>query len=123
VSRIDKYSGVTGGFRAKLAAAVVLADVGVIKGVSINGSGLAVQGAAVLGKYKGLICADVTFAAGQAIDCMTDGEFVEVPTFTAGQDIYVDVATGLLTATAASNQYVGHMVEAGRLVVRLTHAG
>jgi hypothetical protein len=119
VSRIDKYSGVTGGFRAKLAAAVILADVGVIKGVSINGSGLAVQGASALGTYRGLICADVTFAIGQAIDIMTDGEYVEVPTFTAGQAIYIDVATGLLTATVGTNQYIGHMVEAGRLVVRL----
>lgn len=119
MSRFDKYSGVTGGFRAKLAAAVVLADVGVIKGVSINGSGLAVQGASAIGTYRGLICADVVFAAGQAIDIMTDGEIVEVPTFTAGQAVYIDVATGLLTATATSNQFVGHMVEAGRLVVRL----
>lgn len=119
MSRFDKYSGVTGGFRAKLAAAVILADVGVIKGVSINGSGLAVQGASAIGTYRGLICADVVFAAGQAIDIMTDGEIVEVPTFTAGQAVYIDVATGLLTATATSNQFVGHMVEAGRLVVRL----
>ena len=120
MSRFDKYGGVTGGFRAKLAAAVILADVGVIKGASINSSGLVVQGASALGTYRGLICADVVFAAGQAIDVMTNGEIVEVPTFTAGQAIYVDVATGLLTATAGSNQYVGHMVELGRLVVRLS---
>jgi hypothetical protein len=119
VSRFDKYSGVTGGFRAKLAAAVILADVGTVKGVSINSSGLAVQGASALGTYRGVICADVVFAAGQAIDIMTDGEIVEVPTFTAGQAIYIDVTTGLLTATAGTNQYLGHMVEAGRLVVRL----
>lgn len=119
MSRIDKYGGVTGGFRARLAAAVVIGDVGVIKGVSINASGLAVQGASALGTYRGVICADVTFASGQAIDIMTNGEMVEVPTFTAGQAIYIDVATGLLTATPGTNQYLGHMVEAGRLVVRL----
>ena len=98
MSRIDKYGGITGGVRARLAA---------------------VQGASALGTYRGVIIPDVTFAAGAAIDIMTNGEIVEVPTFTAGQAIYIDVATGLLTATAGTNQYVGHMVELGRLVVRL----
>lgn len=116
MSRIDKYSGVTGGFRARLAAPVILADVGVVKGVTINGSGLAVVGGTV-GLIVGVICPDVTFAAGAAIDIMTDGELVEVPTFTAGQQVYA-AATGLLD-TVNTGKYVGQMVELGRLVVRV----
>lgn len=120
MSRFDKVEPLGGSFRAQLAAAVILADVGVIKGVSLNSSGRVVQGAAALGKFKGVICADYTMAAGQPIDCMTDGEIVDVPAgFTAGADIFIDVATGLLTATATSNQYLGHMVEVDRLIVRI----
>lgn len=119
MSRFDKYDPISGGFRAKLNAAVALVDVGVVKGATINSSGRIVVGASALGTYRGLICPTETMAAVQACDVMTDGEIVEVPTFTAGQAIYIDVATGLLTATATGNQYIGHMVEAGRLVVRL----
>jgi len=122
MSRFDKYSGVTGGFRAQLNAAIALGIVGVAQGATINSSGKVVLGASALGTYRGIICPDVTFAANQPIDVMTDGEIVEVPTFTAGQAIYIDVATGLLTAVATANQYIGHMVELGRLVVRLTRA-
>jgi hypothetical protein len=120
MSRFDKYGPVTGGFRVQLAAAVILGNVGLIQGISVNSSGKAVQGASALGTYRGLICPDRVFAANDPIDAMTSGEIVEVPTFTAGQAIYIDVATGLLTATAGSNQFIGHMVELNRLVVRLS---
>lgn len=120
MSRFDKVEPLGGSFRAPLAAAVILADVSVVKGVSLNSSGRLVQGAAALGAYKGLICADYTMAATQPIDVMTDGEIVDLPAgFTAGADIFLAVATGLLTATATSNQYVGHMVESDRLIVRI----
>jgi hypothetical protein len=120
VSRFDKVEPLGGSFRAALAAAVVIGDVGVIKGVSLNSSGRLVQGAAALGAYKGVICADYTMAATQPIDVMTDGEIVDLPAgFTAGADIFIAVATGLLTMTATSNQYLGHMVETDRLIVRI----
>lgn len=121
MSRIDKYDPISGGFRAQINAAIS-SNIGTIQGATINSSGKVVLGASAIGTYRGLICPDKTFAANQPIDVMTHGEYVEVPTFTAGQAIYIDVATGLLSATSTSNQYVGHMVELGRLVVRFQRA-
>jgi uncharacterized protein DUF2190 len=118
MSRFDKYDPISGGFRAQLNAAIS-SGLGTAVGVTINSSGKVVLGASAIGTYRGIIVPDKTFAANQPIDVMTHGEIVEVPTFTAGQAIYIDVATGSLTATSTSNQYVGHMVELGRLIVRL----
>lgn len=56
--------------------------------------------------------------AGDVVDVMTAGEIVEVPTFTAGQEIYA-LANGTLSATPATGAVsIGFMVEAGRLIVR-----
>lgn len=118
MSRFDKYDPISGGFRAMLNAALST-NIGVAQGATVNSSGKVVLGASAIGTYRGIIVPDKTFAANQPIDVMTHGEVVEVPTFTAGQAIYIDVATGLLTATAGTNQFLGHMIELGRLVVRL----
>lgn len=122
-SRIDKYEPMGGGFRAPLNAAIPADDVGKIRGVSINSSGRAVLGGAVVA-IKGVICAVKVMAAGDIIDVMTDGEIVQatLPAGTAlvaGTDYYADATTGALTATATSNAYVGHTVELDRLVVRV----
>lgn len=119
MSRFDKVD-VTGAYRAPLAAAVITADVGVVKAVLINGSGQVARGAiASKAVIRGLICPDYTMAIGQPIDVMTDGEIVEVPGMTAGAAVYALAADGTLTATATSNFLVGWMIEADRMIVRL----
>jgi hypothetical protein len=127
VSRFDKYSPVDGGFRAPLNAAIPAGDIGKIIGVSLNGTGKVVYGGATAVSIKGVICPTRAMAAGEPIDVMTDGE-ITMATFSdlvtpllAGTDYYATATalSGVLTATTTSNQYVGHTVEATRLVVRV----
>ena len=87
-------------------------------GVSLNASGRVVPGGAGQTGFVGVICHGRTLVAGAIIDVMTDGELVEVPTIPAGTKVYATAADGTLTATATGNTYIGHTVEAGRLVVR-----
>jgi hypothetical protein len=116
MSVIDKYDPISGGFRAQLNAAYNTPEVAV--GVTLNASGRVVPGAGV-GGIKGVICMGRAMPAGAVIDCMTDGELVEVPTIPAGTNVYAAAADGALTATATGNTYIGHTVEAGRVVVRV----
>lgn len=116
MSVIDKYDPISGGFRAQLNAAYATPEVAL--GVTLNASGRVVVGSAAPG-LKGVICMGRALAAGAVVDVMTDGELVEVPTIPAGSNVYADAATGALTATVGTNTYVGHTVEAGRLVVRV----
>lgn len=116
MSVIDKYDPISGGFRAPLNAAYPTAEVAL--GVSLNASGRVVFGGAGQSGFVGVVCMGRTLPAGAVIDVMTDGELVEVPTIPAGTKVYVDATTGALTATATANTYIGHTVEAGRLVVR-----
>lgn len=127
MSRFDKYDPVDGGFRAPLNAAVPASDVGKIIGVSLNGTGKVVYGGAAAINIKGVICPVRAMNAGDVIDVMTDGEIVNATlndgttALTAGTD-YAATATagtGGITATLASNQYIGHTVEASRLIVRV----
>lgn len=55
--------------------------------------------------------------AGDVVDIMIQGQIVDVPGLTAGQQVYAIPATGVLTTTASGNVRVGFTVEAGRLVV------
>lgn len=55
--------------------------------------------------------------AGDVVDIMIQGQIVDVPSLTAGTEIYAVPATGALTVTATDNVRVGFTVEAGRLVV------
>jgi hypothetical protein len=56
---------------------------------------------------------------------MTDGEIVDLTLsdgttpVAAGTKVYAIPADGTLTVTASGNVYVGHTVEASRLVVRV----
>jgi hypothetical protein len=116
--RIDKYSGVGDGFRGKLAAAVVAADLGKVFGVGIDANGNVARGAGVTGVI-GVICPDSTFAAGDPIDVMKDGEIVE-GAMTAGVLQYANNGNGTLqeSATVPSNgTAIGFSVEATRLIV------
>lgn len=129
MARIDKYSGVTGGFRAPLNAAIAAADIGKVRGVSLNGSGKVVVGAGALGSYVGVICPGKAFVANEPIDVMTDGEIVDFdkeaspevarsPAPTAGTMYYVPITTGV-PGTTATDQPIGWTVELTRLVVRV----
>lgn len=129
MARFDKYSPVDGGFRAPLNAAVPGTDVGKIIGVSLNGTGKVVYGSqgTTAASIKGVICPVRAMNAGDPIDVMTDGEIVNatlsdnVTPLTAGTD-YGATATagsGVLVTPVGANQYVGHTVEATRLIVRV----
>lgn len=125
--RFDKYGPVTGGFRAPLAAGIVLADVSKIQGVSINGAGAVVVGGAAETAIIGVICPHKVFAAGDIIDVMTHGEIVEASTsagtaFTAGAIVKVVGTTGAIAAgvAGAGERVIGRMIELDRMVVRIT---
>lgn len=112
MSRFDKYDPVSGGFRAPLSVAIAAADVGVIKGVSLNTSGQVVIGGAT-NTQRGVICPSNVMSVGDIIDVMTDGEIVDVPGLVAGT-AYGSQADGDIAAGTG----VGWTVQAWRLVVR-----
>jgi hypothetical protein len=134
VPRIDKLNPEAGGFRAPLnadytAPTVSGRKVGVVLGVSINGSGRVVVGGA-LGAIRGVICLARDFKAGDVVDVITRGEIVEFgigangqTAAAAGTAYYANVADGVMTATTTSNHFVGFAVEATRLVVNTSIAG
>jgi hypothetical protein len=126
VARFDKYEPHVGGFRARLNADWLTADVGVVRAVSLNASGRVVKGnpAGAIG-LKGLVALGMVRKAGHPVDVMQLGEILDITdaevagTLDAGIYIYAVRATGELTVTATGNVYVGHMVEIDRLVVRM----
>lgn len=137
MSRYDKYNPVSGGFRAKLAAAwtatsgpASVTDLNRILVVGLNGSGQIVKAASVAAASGILIVHAVAAAAGDVHDVMTHGEVVEIGAAdmqsgvapTAGQKLYYDSTASRLTSTApgagVNGFYVGQVVEVGRLVVR-----
>ena len=130
MARFDKYNGVSGGFRAPLAAAVVTADLGAVIAVGLDSTGKVVRGVGNTG-YVGVICPDSTRAVGQPIDVMTHGEIVEFTTGAAGAaygaavagEEYFGGSSGALTVTPMTagtvGVRIGHTVEADRLVVRV----
>lgn len=127
MSRIDKYDPVSGGFRAKLNAALTASNVGKAYGVSLNGSGRVVLGGGATADIVGVICPTRAMAAGEPVDVMTAGELEEF-TYTAGgaaadgDRAYAAIADGALTTTN-TGRLVGRVVPAGsgttkRLIVR-----
>jgi len=120
MARFDKYDPVSGGFRAKLGFAIASGDVGVPKGVQIDGSGLVQLGGAAVGDIKGVICPSQVMSAGDVIDVMTSGEIVDVSGLTgvaAGDDVYAAIADGVISDTNTGAP-LGFMVEAWRMIVR-----
>ncbi len=118
-SRYDKYEPRGGGFRATLVAATLSANVGNVLGVSLDANGKVVIGTAGNSGFVGVLVANQVDPAGTVVDVMTDGDIVDVEGLSAGTKYYATATTGVLTATATNNFYVGHTVEAGRLVVRV----
>lgn len=122
MARIDKYNPVSGGFRAKLGFAPVAADLGKVIPVDINSSGRVVKAAANSAAARAVICMPSLLSEGDPVDCMTDGEIVDVTT----ADVTGAVAGAAIKAAAAgtvgaagTGVNIGHMVEAWRLVVRV----
>lgn len=122
MARFDKVDPKDGSFRVKLGFAPVAGDVGKVIPVEVNGSGLAVKAAANSTNTRGVLCMSSLLAQGDPVDCMTDGEIVDVDTTAvtgavAGALIKTGAA-GTVDA-AGTGKTVGHMVEAWRLIVRL----
>lgn len=126
MARYDKYDGVSGGFRVRASADQVgTALYGVPTGVGIDANGLGTLGVAEQTGYKGVCIIDATKRkANDVLDVMTHGEIVYDTTdagLTAGTDYYLDANGALTTAAPAAGvngYYVGHTVEAWRLIVR-----
>lgn len=128
MSRFDKYEPHVGGFRARLEANWLPADVGVIRAVSLNANGRVVRGnpAGSTG-LRGLIALGMVRNAKHPVDVMTSGEILDVTaadiagTLVAGAPVYAlkTTAAGTLTMTAGTNLLVGFLVETDRLVVRM----
>jgi hypothetical protein len=125
MSRIDKYDPVSGGSRFKLTAALVLADVGKIRAVSIaTGTGRVTIGGGAATDLNGIICPVRPMAAGEPIDVMRSGEIAEATetagtAFTAGARVYGH-PDGTVDDTATTGKLVGFTTDqVNRLVVAL----
>lgn len=128
MARYDKYDPYDGGFRAPLAAGIILANVEKILPVSLDTNGRVVVGAIGNSGYVGVVCVSEVKNAGDIVDVMTDGEIVECASLAAGTNYFVDAATGLVaagtgarTATApvtAGSLIIGRTVELTRMIVR-----
>lgn len=127
MARIDKYNGVSGGFRARLGFAPVAGDVGDIIGVTIDNAGLVQKASA--SNAEAVICLSSLLSQGDVVDCMTDGEIVDVA---AAGDNVTGAAAGAVAFAAAGGAVgvtapgagvngvrIGHFVEAWRLIVRV----
>lgn len=121
MARIDKTEPNVGSFRAPLNAALTGAAAPL--GVGLNSSGRVVAGAGVTGVI-GVIVSPYDKAAGDIIDVLVGGQLVEFGGVAA--TVYTaNTTTGAITSGAASatQKVVGHTVEAGRLIVRVTPPG
>lgn len=115
MARIDKYDPVGGGFRAPLAADRVGAAAPIGVGLDVNGRVVAGVGQTGI---IGVLCKPDDAIAGEIMDVMKDGELVEFAG-AAGTVYTANTVTGVISNAAASatQVYVGHTVEATRLIV------
>lgn len=144
MARYDKYDPISGGFRARLNAALTLTDGSYMGAVSLNSSGRVVEGTAGQSGLVGVVVknaargpvgrwdtsttsgtpnpyAPVGALAGDVVDVMTSGEIVDLDPddFPAGSKVYAAADGTLSTSGAAGAIQVGWTVEAGRLIVRV----
>ena len=119
--RFDKVEPKGGSFRAPLNFAIAAPDVGVVVAVGLDANGRVVKGAGQTG-IVAVICPSNQLAAGEPIDCMTDGEIVDVA-LVAGTTYYGVGASGVVESTApaagVNKSKIGHTVQAWRLIVRV----
>lgn len=128
MARYDKYEPYSGGYRAPLGVDRAKTTPGNPVGVAHDVNGRVVFGAAGHSGFKGILCLNIDLVAGDPVDVMTDGEVVDFAGV-AGTNYFIDAATGALVAgtgadtmtppAAAGSVYVGHTVEATRLIVRV----
>jgi hypothetical protein len=126
VARIDKYVPEVSGTRAVLHVALAEGDLEKVIGVGLNANGRAVKGPGNTGIIGLLVNSRKSNKAGDVVDVMSLGDIVGTTTeFPAGTVFGVVDSTGVVAAIAGANpvipagsSYVGHTVEAGRLVVR-----
>lgn len=121
MARYDKYDPKDGGFRAPLAADLVKNSAGNPVGVSLDVNGRITPGVAGTSGYVGLLTITRDAKAADVLDVMTHGEIVELAGLAAGTAYYLSAAGVLQTgapAAGVNGYYVGHTVEATRLVVR-----
>jgi len=135
--RYDKYNPIGGGFRARLNADLTVDAEGStgVKVVSLNASGRVVIGTAGQSGFVGVMVKNVPFSpslgstagsaqiavpiggrAGDVVDIMKAGEIVDCAGLAAGTRYYAK-SDGTLSTTASDGAYVGHTVEATRLIV------
>lgn len=123
MARIDKYEPYAGGFRANLAVDWLAADIEKAVGVGLNANGLIVKGVGTTGIVGVLVLgSEKGKKAGAVVDTMTDGEIIEF-----GGDpgsVYFSNAAGVISKAPsgvipAGGVYVGHTVEAHRLITRV----
>lgn len=141
MARFDKYDPVDGGFRARMAVAITGAtpnQLGGVFAVSLDANGRVVLGTNGQSGFVGVICPDKTMAVGDVIDVMTHGEIAEFDKGAGGATFAPaaagtryravtgttgDLAAGVDPGVAGTNYgYIGHTVEATRLVVRAQRA-
>lgn len=114
MARIDKLDPVDGTFRAPLAANRTGSALPV--GVGLDASGRVVAGGGNSGVI-GVLCDPNTRVAGDVVDVLKDCELVEFAGV-AGTKYYANDTTGVISSTGgAGTTYVGHSVEATRLIV------
>lgn len=120
MSRYDKYDPVAGGFRAAIAADKAANSSGNPEAVGLDTNGRVVVGAGNTG-VVGVLVLTKAVKAGDIVDVMTHGEIVEITTLTAGSLVSALDSSGALAVTAlgAGRTWIGHTVEATRLVVRV----
>lgn len=123
--RIDKYDPISGGFRAPLAADQAATSGAVGSGTAGIGVGIDVNGRVVAGAgqtgIKGVLVLTRAMKAGDIVDVMDGGEVVEFGGV-AGTNYTADTTTGAIgtSAQSATKKRIGHTVEAGRLIVRVS---
>lgn len=114
--RYDKYEPYAGGFRAPTQEAIALANKNVLSGVQLNDAGRTILDGSEADKaFVGVVIPHDYKNPGDIVDVMTHGEIVEFEG-DPGTDYFVQ-DDGTIGDTA-SDFYVGHTVEATRLVVR-----
>jgi hypothetical protein len=120
MARIDKSSPVAGTTRAALAADFTTpANYGKVLGVGLDATGRLVVGAGNSG-IKGVMVLTEAYYAGDVVDFMRNGEIVEFPGV-AGSNYFSDAAG--VVSTTNTGVYLGHTVEATRLVVSCKPSG
>lgn len=127
MARIDKYGGITGGFRCRLGFQPVASEIGDIIAVVVNGSGLAVKTTDAI-TCDGVIVLSSMLNQNDYVDVMTAGEIVDVGASdnvtgaALGATVFSGTAGAVnVTAPGAgiNGTRIGKFVEAWRLIVRV----